>query len=209
MLLGPAGSAGSPPRMSARTRSSPASTSAGELEVELTPQGTLAERLRAGGAGIPAFFTPAGVGTPSPTAACRGATPPTVRSRSRPRRRRSGCSAGGATCWRRHHRRLRPGPRPAGRPARQPRLQQVGPELQPAGRDGRPDHHRPGRGARPAGRARPRRRSTCRGLRPAHRGAHADTADKQIEKRTVRAGQRGPHLMAGPATRWPPVRPRK
>ncbi|MFF0526793.1 CoA transferase subunit A [Nocardia amikacinitolerans] len=36
----------------------------GELEVVLTPQGTLAEKLRAGGAGIPAFFTPAGVGTP-------------------------------------------------------------------------------------------------------------------------------------------------
>jgi 3-oxoacid CoA-transferase subunit A len=36
---------------------------AGELEVELTPQGTLAERLRAGGAGIPAFYTPAGVAT--------------------------------------------------------------------------------------------------------------------------------------------------
>jgi 3-oxoacid CoA-transferase subunit A len=36
---------------------------AGELEVELTPQGTLAERMRAGGSGIPAFFTPAGVGT--------------------------------------------------------------------------------------------------------------------------------------------------
>ncbi|NED77473.1 CoA transferase subunit A [Streptomyces sp. SID9944] len=36
---------------------------AGELEVELTPQGTLAERLRAGGAGIPAFYTPAGAGT--------------------------------------------------------------------------------------------------------------------------------------------------
>jgi 3-oxoacid CoA-transferase subunit A len=35
----------------------------GELEVELTPQGTLAERLRAGGAGIPAFYTPAGAGT--------------------------------------------------------------------------------------------------------------------------------------------------
>lgn len=35
----------------------------GELLVELTPQGTLAERLRAGGCGIPAFFTPAGVGT--------------------------------------------------------------------------------------------------------------------------------------------------
>ncbi|MBO3679197.1 CoA transferase subunit A [Streptomyces sp. NEAU-YJ-81] len=36
---------------------------AGELEVEMIPQGTLAERLRAGGAGIPAFYTPAGVGT--------------------------------------------------------------------------------------------------------------------------------------------------
>ncbi len=35
----------------------------GELEVELVPQGTLAERCRAGGAGIPAFFTPAGYGT--------------------------------------------------------------------------------------------------------------------------------------------------
>lgn len=35
----------------------------GELEVDLTPQGTLAEKCRAGGAGIPAFFTPAGYGT--------------------------------------------------------------------------------------------------------------------------------------------------
>lgn len=35
----------------------------GELDVDLIPQGTLAERIRAGGAGIPAFFTPAGVGT--------------------------------------------------------------------------------------------------------------------------------------------------
>lgn len=35
----------------------------GQLEVELVPQGTLAERLRAGGAGIPAFYTPTGVGT--------------------------------------------------------------------------------------------------------------------------------------------------
>lgn len=36
----------------------------GELEVEFAPQGTLAERLRAGGAGIPGFYTPTGVGTP-------------------------------------------------------------------------------------------------------------------------------------------------
>jgi 3-oxoacid CoA-transferase len=37
---------------------------AGEIEVELVPQGTLVERMRAGGAGIPAFYTPTGVGTP-------------------------------------------------------------------------------------------------------------------------------------------------
>jgi 3-oxoacid CoA-transferase subunit A len=36
---------------------------AGELELEFNPQGTLAERIRAGGAGIPAFFTKTGVGT--------------------------------------------------------------------------------------------------------------------------------------------------
>ncbi len=35
----------------------------GEIELELNPQGTLAERMRAGGAGIPAFFTPTGYGT--------------------------------------------------------------------------------------------------------------------------------------------------
>ena len=35
----------------------------GEVELELVPQGTLAERIRAGGAGIPAFFTPTGIGT--------------------------------------------------------------------------------------------------------------------------------------------------
>ena len=37
----------------------------GEIEVELNPQGTLAERIRAGGAGIPAFYTPTGYGTPA------------------------------------------------------------------------------------------------------------------------------------------------
>ena len=35
----------------------------GELELELIPQGTLAERIRAGGAGIPGFYTPTGVGS--------------------------------------------------------------------------------------------------------------------------------------------------
>ncbi|QEO13882.1 CoA transferase subunit A [Agromyces intestinalis] len=50
----------------------------GELEVEFVPQGTLAERLRAGGAGIPAFYTATGVGTPvaegKPTAVFDGRT---------------------------------------------------------------------------------------------------------------------------------------
>ena len=49
--------------MSARTSCSPSSILAGELELEFNPQGTLAERIRAGGAGIPAFFTRTGVGT--------------------------------------------------------------------------------------------------------------------------------------------------
>jgi 3-oxoacid CoA-transferase subunit A len=40
----------------------------GEFEVELTPTGTRAERIRAGGAGIAAFYTPTGVGTRSPKA---------------------------------------------------------------------------------------------------------------------------------------------
>ncbi len=41
----------------------PAKFRIGKVELELNPQGTLAERIRAGGAGIPAFFTPTGVGT--------------------------------------------------------------------------------------------------------------------------------------------------
>ena len=49
--------------MSARTSCSRSSILAGELEIEFNPQGTLAERIRAGGAGIPAFFTKTGVGT--------------------------------------------------------------------------------------------------------------------------------------------------
>src|SRR6476661_1288831 len=51
---------------------------AGELEVEFVPQGTLAERMRAGGAGIPGFYTPTGVGTQvadgKPTAVFDGRT---------------------------------------------------------------------------------------------------------------------------------------
>ena len=48
----------------------------GELEVELTPQGTLAERMRAGGSGIPAFFTATGGGTQVAEGGLPGATTP-------------------------------------------------------------------------------------------------------------------------------------
>ena len=54
----------------------------GELEVELTPQGTLAERVRAGGAGIPAFFTPTAYGTVIQVATCTGTPPPTPAPRA-------------------------------------------------------------------------------------------------------------------------------
>ena len=55
---------------------------AGELEVELTPQGTLAERMRAGGSGIPRSTPAPGSARWSRRAACRGNTTPTVVSRS-------------------------------------------------------------------------------------------------------------------------------
>ena len=65
----------------------------GELEVELTPQGTLAERMRAGGSGIPGS-TPRPVSARrSPRAACRGSTTTRATSSSRPRRRRPRSSA--------------------------------------------------------------------------------------------------------------------
>jgi 3-oxoadipate CoA-transferase alpha subunit len=49
---------------SANSRVFPEKYRAGEIELELVPQGTLAERIRAGGAGIPGFYTPTSVGTP-------------------------------------------------------------------------------------------------------------------------------------------------
>ena len=91
----PAGRARSSRRTSARTSCSPAQYLDGVLDVEFNPQGTLAERLRAGGAGIPAFYTRTGVGTPvaegKPTAEFDGvdvrawsaASSPTSRSSTR------------------------------------------------------------------------------------------------------------------------------
>ena len=74
---------------------------AGELEVELTPQGTLAERMRAGGAGIGAFFTPTGVGTPVAEGGLPWRYGPDGESRWRPRPRRSAPSPAARWCSRR------------------------------------------------------------------------------------------------------------
>ena len=134
----------------------------GELEVELTPQGTLAERMRAGGSGIPAFFTATGGGTQ----VAEGGLPwryddaGNVVVASPPKETRDfggrGVRAGGGD-----RRRLRPGAGLEGRPARQPRLPRLRAQLQPARRDVRPAHDRRGRAP---GRARRDRRQ---------RGAHA------------------------------------
>ena len=148
----------------------------GELEVELTPQGTLAERMRAGGSGIPAFFTATGGGTQ----VAEGGLPwrydaeGNVIVASPPKETRDFVVHGGEPRVRARggdRRRLRPGAGLEGRPARQPRLPRLRAQLQPARRDVRPAHDRRGRGAGRARRARPRPRPHARGLRAARRPA--------------------------------------
>ena len=92
---------------------------AGELELEFNPQGTLAERLRAGGAGIPAFFTATGYGTVVAEL-------------------RHGDRAGGGRGA---------GQGVEGRPFRKPRVPEDRTQLQPGLRDGREDLHRGSRGS--------------------------------------------------------------
>lgn len=71
----------------------------GEIEVELVPQGTLAERLRAGGCGIPAFYTPAGVGTQVADGGLPWRYAPDGAVAVPSRRRRSGRSTAATTSW--------------------------------------------------------------------------------------------------------------
>ena len=73
----------------------------GELEVELTPQGTIAERMRAAGAGIPAFYTRTGYGTLIEKGGAAIKWGPTTPSSSAPRRRRRASSTARDTSWRR------------------------------------------------------------------------------------------------------------
>ncbi len=156
----------------------------GELEVELTPQGTLAERLRAGGAGIAAFFTPTGVGSQVADGGLpwRYAADGTVALASPPKETRTfglggeertfvleeGIAAdfGLVRAWK--------GDRHGNLD-----LQQVLPQLQPALRDVGPHHHRRGRGARRARRARPRRGPPARNLCPASRAPDARAGSGQ------------------------------
>ncbi|MEH0449659.1 3-oxoacid CoA-transferase subunit A [Streptomyces sp. B21-102] len=158
----------------------------GELEVELVPQGTLAERLRAGGAGIPAFYTPAGVGTQVAEGGLpwRYSADGTVAVASPPKETRDfhgrlhvlehGITTDYALvrAWR--------GDLHGNLVFRRP------PQLQPTRRDGRPHHHRRGRGTGRPGRMLPEQVHVP-GIyvqRVVHLTAEP-AADKQIEKRTV------------------------
>ena len=125
---------------------------AGELELEFNPQGTLAERIRAGGAGIPAFFTKTGVGTlVAEGKEMREFDGETYRDGARPDRRprdRQGLE---------------------GRPRGQPRLPQDRAELQSDDGDRRQGHRRRGRAAGRDRRARSRPHPHARHLRGPHR----------------------------------------
>ena len=109
---------------------------AGELQVELNPQGTLAERIRAGGCGIGGFFTPTGVGTEI----AKGKEVRTHRRAGiRPREAAQG--------------RLCDGPGLEGRQLGKLRLPQDGPELLATHGHGRQDDHRRGGATARSGRA--------------------------------------------------------
>lgn len=141
----------------------------GELEVELVPQGTLAERLRAGGSGIPAFYTPAGAGTWIEEGGLpwRYGADGSVAVASPPKETRvfdgrdhlleQGITTDFALV------RAAVGDRHGNL-----RFHSSA-QLQPARRDGRTRHGRGGGGAGGARRTRPRRHPSARNLRPAGR----------------------------------------
>ena len=124
---------------------------AGELEIEFNPQGTLAERIRAGGAGIPAFFTRTGAGTM--IAEGQG------RARVRRRALRDGA---------RHRRRSVDRARLDGRHRRQPRLPQDRAQLQSDDGDRRQGDRRRGRAPGAAGRHQSRPHHHAGRLRQTH-----------------------------------------
>ena len=157
---------------------------AGEIEVELNPQGTFAERMRAGGAGIPAFFTPAGYGTlVAEGKEVRWFTGgPTC---SRPR---SSADYAFVKAWKGD---------PLGNLVYRRTTRNFAPMMAMAATV----HHRGGGGARPRGRARPRRACTPGHLRAADlpgqrlREAHRE-ADAARRRRAARPTQARAHRAA-------------
>ena len=124
----------------------------GLIEAELTPQGTLAERMRAAGAGIPAFYTPAAVGTELAEGRDAGVQRPRISAGARPAAR------------------LRDDPRLSGRRIGQSALPALAAQFQPDHGDGGARHDRRGRGGHPADRRdRPRRRAHGGNFRASHR----------------------------------------
>jgi 3-oxoacid CoA-transferase subunit A len=141
---------------------------AGELELEFTPQGTLAEKLRAGGAGIPAFFTKTGYGT----IVADGKETREFDGEMYVMERALVPDVSLVKAWMADKR-------------RQPGVPQDGAQLQSERRDGRQGLHR---GSREAGRG--RRDRSGSGAHPEHLRAphrHNPTPEKRIEQRTVRA----------------------
>ena len=172
---------------------------AGELEVELTPQGTLAEKLRAGGAGIPAFYTAAGVGTQI----SEGGLPRKydadglVAMASEPQEVRS---FGGADYVLEES--LRPdfGLVHAAKGDRlgEPGLPRHGDELQSAVRDGRQDHHCRGGGAGGTGRTGSAADPHAGHLRPARgAGAGRGKANRKTHGPAGRLGHRRNREVGG------------
>ena len=137
---------------------------AGELTVELTPQGTLAERLRAGGSGIGAFFTPTGVGTLVADRRSAVALSPRRQHRARVTAQGSAHLRRQGDGARRGHRdRLRADPRGRGGHRGQLQIPCGRTQFQPAGGDVRTAHRGGGRRGRRGRRRCTRTRSICQG----------------------------------------------
>ena len=121
----------------------------GELEVELVPQGTLAEKLRAGGSGIAAFYTGTGVGTQVADGGCRGSYDGDggvlKPARRRKRRRWISTAGSGPTCSRRRSLPTSAWCAPGRATGTATWYSVSRAQFQPARRDVRPDHDRRGR----------------------------------------------------------------
>ena len=161
----------------------------GKLEVELTPQGTLAERIRAGGAGIPAFYTATGYGTMvadgKETREFDGRKYVLEHALHADFAHRQGVE---------------------GRPLRQPRLPEDDAQLQPDDGGGRQDDDRRGRGAGRTRRAGARSGAHARHLRAAHPQGRRSTRNRSSSAPSARGAPS--HAAADTRSDRPPRRAR-